>query len=105
MREASFESRRRKWAAIAAKGKTHYVVVRGVLGFGIATTVFTLIWDRIRDPSTSGLHNLSLEFLFRVPFYLLGGYLFGLVTWKWFSWRYGAADSQQLPGPPLGSDH
>ncbi len=66
-------SRRRKWAAIAAKGKTHYLVVRGVLGFGIGTTVLTLLWEHVSRGGALGTRQLFLDFLIRVPFYMFGG--------------------------------
>lgn len=88
-------SRKRRWAVIAAKGKTQYVVVRGILGFGIFTAVFALLWDYIRDHEVSQPRQFAIEFVIRLPFFLLGGYAFGLMTWSWFSRRYGR------PVPPL----
>ena len=81
-------SRRKKWAAIAARGKWRWVIMRGVLGFGIGMTVFTLLWEHMSDRTLPGLRQISIDLLFRVPLCLLGGFLFGLLTWKWFSYRY-----------------
>ena len=83
------EERVRRWAAIAAKGKTRWVIVRGILGFGITVIVLTFLQDWLVDHSISGFRQISFDLLVRVPIFLLGGYLFGLATWKWFSYRYG----------------
>lgn len=81
------EERRKRWSAIAAKGKTRWIVVRGILGFGISLTALTFLQEWI-DHSVSGFRQICSDLLVRVPFCLLGGYLFGLLTWKWFSHRY-----------------
>ncbi len=81
--------RRRRWAEIAAKGKTRWVVVRGILGAGISLTVLTFLQEWLIDHSISGFRQICFDLLVRAPFFLLGGYFFGLLTWKWFSYRYG----------------
>jgi predicted metalloendopeptidase len=83
------DSRRGRWAAIAAKGKTRWVLLRGVLGFGILLTAFTFLGEHFNDQTRLGLRQISSDLLVRVPFCLMGGYIFGLLTWKWFSLRYG----------------
>ena len=88
-REEKANSRRTRWAAIAAKGKTRWVIVRGVLGFGVGLTALTFLQEWVINHSISGFRQISSDLLVRTPFCLLGGYLFGLLTWKWFSHRYG----------------
>jgi hypothetical protein len=88
-------SRRGRWAAIAAKGKTRWVLLRGVLGFGILLTAFTFLWEHFNDQTRLGLRQISSDLLVRVPFCLMGGYIFGLLTWKWFSLRYGRSNELQ----------
>ena len=84
------EEKRQRWRAIAARGKRRWIVVRGVLGVGMSLTVLTFLHEYVIDHSISGFRQISSDLLVRAPFFLLGGYLFGLVTWKWFSHRYGA---------------
>jgi hypothetical protein len=88
-REGSANARARRWGALAAKGKARWVVVRGVLGFGVAMTVFTFAWEHISDHPRLGFLQALKDLSVRVPLCLVGGYLFGLLTWKWFSLRYG----------------
>jgi len=83
------ENRRQRWLAITAKGKTRWIVVRGVLGFGLTLTALTFLQAWIADHSISGFRQICSDLLVRAPFSLIGGYAFGLVTWKWFSHRYG----------------
>ena len=86
----SREEKRQRWGAIAAKGKTRWIVVRGVLGFGLTLTALTFLQAWLADHSISGFQQICSDLLVRVPFCLIGGYLFGLMTWKLFSHRYGA---------------
>jgi len=83
------EEKRRRWCAIAAKGKTRWIVVRGVLGVGLTLTALTFLQDWIIDRSISGFRHICFDLLIRTPIFLMGGYLFGLITWAWFSRRYG----------------
>ena len=84
------EEKRQRWQAIAARGKTRWIVVRGILGFGLALTALTFLQAWLVDRSISGFRQICSDLLVRAVFSLIGGYLFGLVTWKWFSYRYGA---------------
>lgn len=84
------EERRQRWNAIAAKGKTRWIVVRGILGFGLTLTALTFLHAWIVDRSISGFLQICSDLLVRAVFSLIGGYLWGVVTWKWFSHRYGA---------------
>lgn len=83
------EEKRQRWQAIAAKGKTRWIVVRGILGAGLTLTALTFLQTWIFDHSISGFRQIYSDLLVRAPFFLIGGYLWGLVTWKWFSYRYG----------------
>jgi len=83
------EEKRQRWQAIAAKGKTRWIVVRGILGAGLTLTALTFLQTWIVDRSISGFRQICSDLLVRAPFFLVGGYLWGLVTWKWFSHRYG----------------
>ena len=84
------EERGQRWSAIAAKGKTRWIVVRGILGWGLGLTALTFLDDWIIDHSISGFRQICSDLLVRAVFSLIGGYLWGPVTWKWFSHRYGA---------------
>ncbi len=83
------DEKRQRWQAIAAKGKTRWIVVRGILGFGLTLTALTFLQAWIVDHSIFGFRQIYSDLLPRAAFCLIGGYLFGLVTWKWFSHRYG----------------
>jgi hypothetical protein len=45
--EEKINLQRRRWAVIAAKGKTRWVIVRGALGFGLGMTVLTFLWEHV----------------------------------------------------------
>jgi hypothetical protein len=83
------QEKRQRWSAIAAKGKTRWIVVRGILGVGLTLTALTTLQSWIVDRSISGFRQICSDLLVGAPFFLIGGYVFGLVTWKWFSHRYG----------------
>ncbi len=82
------EERRQRWAAIAAKGKTRWIVLRGIIGFGLTLTAFTFLEAWIVDRSVTGFRQICSDLVVRTFFCLVGGYLFGLVTWKWFTYRH-----------------
>jgi hypothetical protein len=86
----TWEEKKQRWDAVAARGKTRWIIVRGILGAGLTLTVLTFLQDWIIDHSISGFRQICFDLLIRTPIFLIGGYLFGLVTWKWFSYRYGA---------------
>jgi hypothetical protein len=85
------EEKSHRWRAIAANGKTRWIVVRGILGAGLTLTALTFLNEWVIDHSISGLRQICFDLLIRTPIFLSGGYLFGLVTWKWFSHRYGTS--------------
>jgi hypothetical protein len=85
------EEKRKRWQALASQGKTHFVLMRGVLGFGIGLTIFSFLWEHIDNLSTLGLRQVSLDLLVRIPLCFIGGFVFGHLTWRWFCRRYGAS--------------
>jgi hypothetical protein len=92
------EEKRKRWQALASKGKTHFVIVRGVLGFGVGLTIFTFFWEHITNFSTLALRQVSLDLLIRAPLCLIGGFVFGHLTWRWFCRRYAGSDGS-VAGP------
>jgi hypothetical protein len=85
------EERRQRWCAISAKGRTRWIVVHGILRFGLTLTALTFLQAWLVDRPISGFRQICFDLLARAAICLIGGYLFGLVTWKWFSHRYGAS--------------
>ena len=86
----TLEEKRQRWSVISARGKTRWIVARGILGLGLTVTALTFLQDWLIDQSISGFRRICFDLLIRTPIFLIGGYFFGLVTWKWFSRRYGA---------------
>jgi len=69
--------------------KAHYVVVHGILGYGVILAAFTFLWEHGRNLTRLGLPQVFLDLPVRTPLCLVAGYLFGFLTWKWFGRRYG----------------
>ena len=63
-----------KWEETRAKGKAHYILLRGVLGFGLPMFIaMTLLVDR---------EDLSARFIvLSAAAWLIGGAAFGAITW------------------------
>jgi hypothetical protein len=65
------------WELTRVRGRTRFVLTRGVLGWGVPMTLFMLLKDYFFDGEalTPGV------FLIGVVVFLSGGYFFGLVLW------------------------
>ena len=72
---------------IRAKGRKHYIVYTGILGWGSAMFVVTTLWTCY---DKYGWHipprrDLWLSVILGVVIWPVAGYSFGSITWKrWF---------------------
>ncbi len=70
------KSRKERLNNIITKGKWHYILVHGVLLWGVSTAIlFSIIWHFI---GLSGFNTIILPSLLLFP---LGGVLWGLIMW------------------------
>jgi len=89
-------------AAIRGLSKWEYIIVEGVLGWGVGTRLLLSATDFVssRVNPKSGLHHASGSFVVGLVFFMLGG-----VGWGWIMWntRDHSPDYQGLsisPKPP-----
>ncbi|MCG7379085.1 hypothetical protein MH215_18895 [Paenibacillus sp. ACRSA] len=77
------ETKQEKWERQIKKGKLHYIIIHGVIGWGIPTAlIFTLIKVLFNDRPFA-LNNEFYKGLFiNLVIFSLGGIWFGLWTWR-----------------------
>jgi len=79
------KNRFKKWEKVREKGRKHYIIYYGVLGWGLSTGILFFILGEILD------HGLNISEYFTgdwisslvigVASFLLGGILFGYFMW------------------------
>lgn len=74
------QKERARWERTRAKGMWRFVMLYGVLIWGGTTSIVTWIIVTL----IIGRDNLSI----RVPFFLVSGFVFGLVCWLVGEYRY-----------------
>jgi len=84
---------------IRAKGRKHFIVYSGILGWGMSVFALTTLWD-LHDkfgwhlPHRGSLYYESGYIAFSLVLWLTLGYFFGAAMWK----RFGFEDSTKV-GP------
>ena len=81
--------RREKVEKIIARGKQSFVWKRGVFGWGVSVWVIFTAWeyyDPFRTPHRLREYGDLLFYLFSLPIWLIGGYVWGL--WMWWYVNY-----------------
>jgi hypothetical protein len=78
-----FEKQRQAWEKIRERGKLHFVLTRGSLGWGGFMFIFMTCMSFFVDHKKPDLF-LPISALF----WLLAGYPFGLWLWRWCEERY-----------------
>jgi hypothetical protein len=72
------------WAVTRQKGRLHFVLVRGVLGWGSAMFVGMSLM-----PVLMHRHEPTWSYLVRqVCVWAIGGACFGFATWSWSEWLF-----------------
>lgn len=78
-----------KWEKVREKGKKHYIIFNGVIGWGIPTGVlFTIINALINDKSIGLNDEFVILFVTSMIMFPIGGILFGLWNWNSFEKNY-----------------
>jgi hypothetical protein len=77
----------RKWADIRARGSRRFIFLAGVLGWGLPVAI---LWAAL----TSRMASVEEFVTFLIPAIVLfpiGGYVWGLLMWKWMELRFARA--------------
>ena len=77
LREPTPEQRE-KWRKIQTHGKLRFVLLRGVLGWGLPTAILT----RVADFYLFKEADTAPSWLVTPLIFSVGGYLFGLLMWS-----------------------
>lgn len=85
------ESERAKWERTRAKGKRRFIVVRGVLGWGMTTALLVSAWSWIEGEPTS---HLWPHLVTSMISFCLVGIVFGSLLWSYMEGRYAASSNQ-----------
>ena len=96
---------RLSWAVTRQKGRWHFVLVRGVLGWGSAMFVGMSLM-----PVLMHRHEPTWSYLVRqVCVWAIGGACFGYATWSWSEWLFNSQafpeEVQPLCGPISQTKH
>lgn len=82
------ESGTTKLDKIIAGGRTRYVLVRGVLLWGVTTALLVSLLMHVLGPGLSPTAAARNFVIFPI-----GGIAWGLLMWHWFKKRYAAQHS------------
>lgn len=81
------------WFATRTKGRWHFVLMRGVLGWGgamfFAMALLPVLMHR-REPSWPYFFSQAI-------IWTIGGALFGLAVWTWSEWQFRKRSSRDQP--------
>jgi len=75
-----------KWEKTRQKGKEKYVLVNGVLGWGVTTAIIWSVLMEMFQPS----ENIWVRPLIALIIFPLGGIAFGYLTWNASEKQYKA---------------
>lgn len=73
-----------KWQTVRAKGKQHFVIYHGVLGWGLWMFIVMTLFAHLQQVNyvMSALTSLSISIvLINLVLWAFGGWLFGLWVW------------------------
>ena len=106
MKHTSMTDKLEKWEKMRAKGKWNYILIYGVLGWGVGTGIlFSLFFPLVTEAM-----GIKAPFL---PVFALSIVLFPLggIAWAWFMWIYAekfyweAKASEQAPALDADTPH
>ena len=81
-----------KWAKIREKGKQRFVLVNGVLGWGVATAIFWAVLMEFIEPS----ENIWVRPITALIIFPIAGVAFGHLMWNKSEKAYAKATSNTL---------
>jgi hypothetical protein len=82
----------RSWGLTREKGKTRYILVHGVLLFGIPMLIFVSF---ITNPFADGL--FSEEAFVHDMTWLIAGSVYGIIMWHYFEHKFNKENAKHGP--------
>jgi hypothetical protein len=73
-----------KWEMTRAKGLKNFVLMNGVLGWGIPLGIFVALMHVLEN----GWQKFGSDLMLSIAIYAVAGVFFGLATWAIAEWRY-----------------
>ena len=73
----------KRWALTREKGKSQYILIHGVLLFGLPMLIFTAF---ITNPFAYGLFSVLV--LVHCGMWLVAGGIYGLIMWHYFERKF-----------------
>lgn len=86
-----------KWEAVRAQGRGRFILLRGVLGYGLPMLAFMTFL--VNPPSPNGYLSRAVYILFSLALWAVGGALFGTAAW-WMGERAYRKATTSPPQPP-----
>ena len=86
-----------KWEAVRAKGKARFILVRGVLAWGLP--MFVLMTFIVNRPTPNALLSPRNYVIFSVFLWGSAGALFGLFAWRQGESKYKKSVEQSADRP------
>jgi hypothetical protein len=83
------------WQRIRAKGRTHFIVTRGVLFFGGIMFVSMTAHNLIANKQESAIEHI-LYALMSLVIWPAAGYSWGVVMWKRFEPKYSNPNHSEI---------
>jgi hypothetical protein len=74
--DKNFQKFEKWWQEVRSKGRTRYIWVRGVLGWGVTTGILVALYNNWNFPE-----KLITAILVNMIFFPIGGYIWGVWTW------------------------
>jgi len=78
------QTQKTKWESIRARGKSRYIFLYGIIGWGVPTAILYTILTSLFEIRTLTFNQEILKtFLISIILFPIGGIFFGLWTWSW----------------------
>ena len=94
-----------RWERFRAKGKAHFVLLWGVLGWGGTTGLLMyfgpLLWNSTFEWRLFGQAAFYVDFLPQLGLWLLAGIVWGSWMWVWAERQYAEATQSIVVGRGL----
>jgi hypothetical protein len=84
-----FEKRRQAWEKMRKQGNLRFILIRGVLGYGVSMIIAFACIDKFIDHKSLAIHPIRSLIL------ILGGCVIGLMGWDDGERRFHGVTKQQ----------
>lgn len=81
MRESGKKAKQRaRWLQVRAKGRWHFILWRGVVGWGLLTAILFSILVSVTNENIGFIEVLLIAAIA----FPIGGFFWGLAMWQWY---------------------